>query len=78
MKTIQNWKLWLFASLTLGLAPFSPEPHIVGKLRWVLGGAIGMQPKDWFDLIMHAAPFVMLIISLGKLFYDFFHKSKVA
>ena len=48
----------LLASLTLGLAPFSPEPHVVGKVRWVLGGAEGMGGADWFDLVMHGAPWV--------------------
>jgi hypothetical protein len=33
----KNWKLFLIASLTLGLAPFRP-PHIVGKLQWIVGG----------------------------------------
>jgi hypothetical protein len=51
----------LVASLTLGLAPFAPEPHVVGKLRWVLGGAAGMAPMDWFDLAMHGAPWIWLV-----------------
>lgn len=54
----------LIASLTLGLAPFLPEPHLVGKLRWVAGGAVGMQPMDWFDLVMHGAPWVWLAVAL--------------
>ena len=59
----KNIQLWLIASLTLGLAPFTP-PHIWGKLKWVAGGAVGMQPMDWFDLIMHGTPWVMLFIAL--------------
>lgn len=51
-------------SLTLGLAPFVPEPHILGKLRWVAGGAVGMQPMDWFDLVLHGTPWVLLIIQV--------------
>lgn len=51
----------LFASLTLGLAPYAPEPHVVGKIRWVLGGAVGMEPMDWLDLAMHGAPWVWLV-----------------
>lgn len=47
--------------LTLGLAPFLPEPHLVGKIRWVAGGAVGMQAQDWFDLVMHGAPWAALI-----------------
>lgn len=42
------------------LEPFVPEPHLIGKLRWVAGGAIGMQPMDWLDLIWHGAPFILL------------------
>ncbi|WP_298351795.1 hypothetical protein [Runella sp.] len=48
-QSINNWKLWLMASLTLGLAPFLPEPHLFGKIRWIMGGAVGMKPMDWFD-----------------------------
>lgn len=62
--TLDNWKLWLIVSLTLGLAPFVPEPHIVGKLRWLIGGAVGMQPIDWFDLLQHGFPFILLFRAL--------------
>jgi hypothetical protein len=51
----------LIISLTLGLAPFYPEPHILGKVKWVMGGAVGMQPMDWFDFVLHGAPWVILI-----------------
>ncbi|MER0439602.1 hypothetical protein [Emticicia sp. W12TSBA100-4] len=62
--TLDNWKLWLVVSLTLGLAPFVPEPHIVGKLRWLMGGAVGMKPIDWLDLVQHGFPFVLLFRAL--------------
>ena len=51
----------IFACLTLGLAPFVPEPHVWGKLRWVAGGAVGMGLMDWGDLLFHGAPFVWLL-----------------
>lgn len=47
--------------LTLGLAPFFPEPHLWSKLRWVSGGAVGMEAIDWFDLFYHGAPWIYLI-----------------
>lgn len=47
--------------LTLGLAPFVPEPHIWGKIRWILGGANGMQAMDYFDFLMHGTPWFLLI-----------------
>ena len=63
-----NWKLFLIASLTLGLAPFNP-PHIVGKLKWILGGNAfsgeqAMQFKDWFDVLLHGSPWVLLVLSI--------------
>lgn len=61
---INNWKLWLIASLTLGLAPFFPQPHLFGKITWLLGGAEGMQALDWFDLLQHGLPFILLIRAL--------------
>lgn len=61
MKPWNDWKLVIMACLLLGLAPFVPEPHLLGKLRWVAGGAIGMQPVDWFDLFWHVLPWVLLL-----------------
>ncbi|MBB3838398.1 hypothetical protein FHS57_002403 [Runella defluvii] len=63
-KTLDNWQLWLMASLTLGLAPFLPEPHIVGKIRWILGGAVGMKAIDWFDFVLHGTPWLLFIRAL--------------
>lgn len=61
MKLIDNWKLILLLCLTLGLAPYFPEPHLWGKLKWVAGGAIGMKFMDWFDLILHGTPFFLML-----------------
>lgn len=56
--------LWLIACLTLGLAPFSPEPHVWEKIQWVFSGAQGMKLIDWFDLVMHGTPWAMLLVSI--------------
>jgi hypothetical protein len=61
MKLLNDWKIILIMCFTLGLAPFMPEPHLWGKLRWIAGGAEGMSAKDWFDVLMHGFPFVLLI-----------------
>ena len=61
MSAFNNWKLILLLCLTLGLAPYFPEPHIVGKIRWIVGGANGMKLLDWFDTSLHGFPFVLLI-----------------
>ncbi len=61
MDIINNWKLVILLCLTLGLAPFFPEPHIWGKIRWIAGGANGMAVQDWFDVVFHGFLFILLI-----------------
>ncbi len=61
MKIWNNWQLVAVACLTLGLAPFVPEPHIWGKLKWIIGGANGMQSIDWFDTLFHGLPWLLLL-----------------
>ena len=52
--------------LTLGLAPFVPEPHLFGKIKWIAGGANGMKAMDWFDVALHGFPFILLIYMILK------------
>ncbi|WP_417238707.1 hypothetical protein [Bizionia sp.] len=61
IKILNDGKLLLLLCLTLGLAPFFPEPHVWGKLKWIAGGAVGMQPMDWLDLLFHGFPFLLLL-----------------
>ena len=56
-----SWDLLAIACLTLGLAPFFPEPHIVEKLRMLFKGTL-VRPIDWFDLMIHGAPWVLLVL----------------
>ena len=53
----------VIACLTLGLAPFVPEPHIWEKLKMIAAGELS-RPIDIFDLIMHGVPWVLLILKL--------------
>ena len=69
MKILNDWKLITIACLTLGLAPFFPEPHLFGKIKWVAGGAVGMQLMDWFDVLLHGFPWILLLrVIIIKLF----------
>ena len=61
MKILNDWRIIILLCLTLGLAPFLPEPHILSKLRWIAGGAHGMAFMDWFDVILHGFPFILLL-----------------
>jgi len=55
--------LLIVLCLTLGLAPFSPEPHVWQKLKLLASGELG-RPLDIFDLLLHGSPWLLLI---GKL-----------
>ena len=69
MKNIMNnIPLLVILCLTIGLAPFFPEPHIWGKLKWIFGGAEGMGISDWFDVLLHGFPWVFLILGIVKRF----------
>jgi hypothetical protein len=52
-------------SLTLGLAPFVPEPHVWEKLKMLAGGEL-TRPIDIFDLFLHGAPWILLILKLVR------------
>ncbi len=58
--------LIVIACLSLGLAPFVPEPHIWEKLKMLVSGNLS-RPIDIFDFIMHAAPFAVLILKLARM-----------
>ncbi|MDH3633639.1 MAG: RND transporter [Gammaproteobacteria bacterium] len=49
--------------LTLGLAPFTPEPHLWEKLKMLASGELN-EPLDIFDLLLHGTPWLLLIIKL--------------
>lgn len=54
------------AALLLGLAPFVPEPHLWQKLKMLAAGTLS-RPIDIFDLLMHGAPAVLLVIRLVRM-----------
>ena len=54
------------AALALGLAPFTPEPHLWQKLKMLANGTLS-RPIDIFDLIMHASLPLLLAIKLIRM-----------
>ena len=56
----------VLAALTLGLAPFVPEPHIWEKLKMLVAATL-VRPLDIFDLVLHAAPWAVLIAKLIRM-----------
>jgi len=55
--------LLIVVCLTLGLAPFSPEPHLWEKLKMLASGEL-TRLMDIFDLLLHGTPWVLLVIKL--------------
>lgn len=49
----------------LAIAPVFPEPHLIEKLRMLSQGALH-QPMDIFDLLLHAAPLLLLLVRLWR------------
>ncbi|MBK7107701.1 MAG: hypothetical protein IPH61_00735 [Bacteroidetes bacterium] len=60
MKFTDNIVSIIIVCLVLGLAPFYPEPHLWGKIKWIAGGAVGMTTMDWIDVLWHGWPFILL------------------
>jgi hypothetical protein len=57
--------LVMFA-LTLGLAPFVPEPHLLEKSRMLFAGQL-VRPVDIFDFFFHFAPWLLLVLKLTRM-----------
>ena len=53
----------LLSSLTLGLAPFTPKPHIWKQFMNLKYGR-EMAMMDCVDILMHGAPWIFLIVVL--------------
>ncbi len=53
----------ILVCLTLGLAPFFPEPHLWEKIKMLMNGTLS-RPIDIFDMLLHGAPWLVLIARL--------------
>ncbi|MFD0980850.1 RND transporter [Tropicimonas aquimaris] len=61
-----SFLMLLVIALTLGLAPFTPEPHVVEKLRMLGQGELS-RPIDIFDLLLHGTPWLLLLAKLLRM-----------
>ncbi len=61
------WPVAVLAALTLGLAPFFPEPHVWEKLKMLATGEL-QRPVDVFDMLMHGLPWLLVFAKLAELF----------
>ncbi len=56
----------IIVALLLGLAPFTPEPHLWEKLKMLAAGEL-VKPIDIFDLFLHGTPIVLLVLKLIRM-----------
>ncbi len=61
------WIIVVILCLTLGLAPYSPQPHLVEKFILLTDGQLNT-PVDIFDFLMHLTPFILLILKISLRF----------
>lgn len=60
-----RYALYLIGSLTLGLAPFSPMPHLFEKIGMLFAGTLH-RPIDLFDLALHGLFPLLLLVELSR------------
>lgn len=53
-------------AVLMALAPFGATPHLVEKWRMLFDGVL-RRPLDWFDLVLHTAPLILLAL---RIIYD--------
>jgi hypothetical protein len=59
--------VWLILlALWMLVAPITPEPHLLEKVRMLSEGQLS-KPLDILDLLMHSAPALLLLIRLARL-----------
>ncbi|KIH76653.1 hypothetical protein SAMN05660860_01798 [Geoalkalibacter ferrihydriticus] len=59
-----DYPILIFIAVLLGLSPFYPEPHLIEKLRMLFQGTL-TRPLDFFDLLFHVLPTILLVIKIG-------------
>ncbi len=55
------WVVVILGSLTLGLAPFTPQPHLFEKIQMLINGDL-TRGVDVFDFLMHGIFPLLLIV----------------
>ena len=56
-----SWPVVIVLCLTLGLAPWVPEPHIWEKTKMLMNGEL-TRAIDIFDMLFHGVPWILLVV----------------
>ncbi|MGH1365612.1 MAG: RND transporter [Calditrichia bacterium] len=63
------WLVPIIGSLTLGLAPFIPQPHLFEKVQMLFNGELA-RGIDIFDLFFHGFFPLLLAVKAALSFVD--------
>lgn len=61
--TLLPYAVLIPVAILLALAPFGSTPHLVEKWRMLFSGTL-RRPLDWFDLVLHTFPIVLLALKV--------------
>ncbi len=64
-----SFPMLLIMAVLLGTAPLGGEPHLIEKINMLMAGQL-VKPLDIFDLILHASPFILLLVKSFFWFQD--------
>jgi hypothetical protein len=69
MSWLDKFPLVLLIALAawMAVAPISPEPHLIEKIRMLSQGTL-TKPLDIFDLLLHSTPIALLAVRLWRKF----------
>ena len=69
MRWLDKFPLAILIALAawMAVAPITPEPHLIEKLRMLSQGTL-TKSLDIFDLLLHSAPIVLLGVRLWRKF----------
>lgn len=56
----------VLVAILFAVAPPSPEPHLLQKLKMLAAGTL-TTPLDIFDLLFHGAPLVLVIAKIYRM-----------
>ena len=68
MRWLDRIPFYLLIPITvwMAIAPISPEPHLVEKLRLLSQGLL-TRPVDIFDLLLHTTPLLLLALKVWRI-----------
>jgi len=68
-----SFPMLIIIAIILGTAPIGSEPHLIEKINMLTAGTL-VKPLDIFDLVLHSAPIILLLIKLYLFLKNKLHK----